>query len=235
MKRLLGDLWLVSGRDHTHPFDASAYFIPGDEPTLVDVGGTEGYPVLKQNLAELGYQPNDIRRVIATHGHWDHLSGMASLRRESDAELFLHDWDRESVETGDDDLTASFLYGLPFPPVTVDRVLHDGDAFSVNGYDLTVLHTPGHTAGSVCLITEIEGTKLLIAGDTVWGAHHPRIGSNLDVWRQSLDRILGLDFDVITFGHYSNLVLDARPKVEKAVAGFGVFFNPWFTLEGLSV
>jgi glyoxylase-like metal-dependent hydrolase (beta-lactamase superfamily II) len=232
MKRLLGDLWLVSDREDTHPFDASAYFIPGNEPTLIDVGGTEGFPALKRNLAELGYAPADIQRVIATHGHWDHLSGMAALREESGAELLLHEGDRQQVETGDYDLTSSFLYGLPFPPVTVDRLLQDGDVFSVNGYDLTVHHTPGHTAGSVCLTTEIEGKKLLIAGDTIWGAHHPRIGSNLEVWQQSLDRILRLDFDVMTFGHWSNLVLDAKPKVEKAVAGFGTFFDPWFTLEG---
>ncbi len=235
MKRLLGDLWLVSGREITHPFDATAYFIPGDEPTLIDVGSTEGYPALKRNLAELGYQPRDIRRVIGTHGHWDHLSGMAALRKESDAELLLHEGDRQQVETGDYDLTSSFLYGHPFPPVSVDRPLQDGDIFSLNGYELTVYHTPGHTAGSVCLLTEIEGKKLLIAGDTIWGAHHPRIGSDLEVWRQSLDRILGLDFDVMTFGHWSSLVVDAKPKVEKAVVGFATYFDPWFTLEGRGV
>lgn len=235
MKRLLGNLWLVSSREDTHPFDASAYFIPGDEPTLIDVGSSEGYPALKRNLAELGYRPSDIRRVIATHGHWDHLSGMAALREESDAELLVHEGDRQQVETGDYDLTAAFLYGIPFPPVTVNCTLRDSDVFATNGYDLAVHHTPGHTPGSVCLTVEIEGQKLLIAGDTIWGAHHPRIGSDLEVWKKSLDRVLDLDFDVMTFGHWSSLVPDARPKVERAVAGFATFLDPWFTLEGRGV
>jgi glyoxylase-like metal-dependent hydrolase (beta-lactamase superfamily II) len=232
MKRLLGDLWLISGREHTHPFDASSYLIPGDEPTLIDVGGTAGYPALKAALSDLGYKPSDIRRVIGTHGHWDHLAGMAALREESGAELWLHECDREQVETGDNELTSAFLYGYPFPPVTVDRYPQDGEVLSVNGCEIAVVHTPGHTAGCVCFTMDIEGQRLLIAGDTVWGGYHPRIRSDLSVWRESLEHILTLDFDVMTFGHWSSLILNAKPKVEKAAAGFAELFDPWFTLEG---
>jgi glyoxylase-like metal-dependent hydrolase (beta-lactamase superfamily II) len=232
MERLLGDLWLVSGREHTHPFDASAYFIPGDEPTLIDIGGTEGYPALKRALGELGYQPSDIKRVIGTHGHWDHLAGMAYLRAESDAELWLHQADREQVEVGDPDLTSAFVYGLPFPLVEVNRGLCDGEVIGAGPYEITVHHTPGHTLGSVCFTLPIEGHSLLIAGDIIWGGYHPRLGSDLDLWRDSLTRILGLEFDVLSFGHWSHLIRDARPKVEKAVTGFDVLFDPWFTLDG---
>jgi glyoxylase-like metal-dependent hydrolase (beta-lactamase superfamily II) len=65
-------------------------------------------------LVSFGYQPQDIRRVIATHGHWDHLSAMSLLRQESDATLFIHQADGAQVETGDGDLTAAFLYNRPF-------------------------------------------------------------------------------------------------------------------------
>jgi hydroxyacylglutathione hydrolase len=154
------------------------------------------------------------------------------LRKESDAELWLHEGDRCRVETGDPDLTSAFLYGLPFLPVSVDRTLNHGEVLPVNGYEIAVHHTPGHTAGSVCLTIEIDGQKLLIAGDTIWGGYHQRIGGDLDLWRQSLDLVLDLDFEVMTFGHWSNLIREAKPKVEKAVAGFRVLFDPWFTLEG---
>jgi len=50
-------------------------------------------------LAQQGVQPRAIRRVIATHGHWDHVSGMAALRAESDAQLSIHAADRPQVET----------------------------------------------------------------------------------------------------------------------------------------
>jgi glyoxylase-like metal-dependent hydrolase (beta-lactamase superfamily II) len=232
MKRLLDEFWLLSGRTLTHPWDATAYLIKGDEPTLIDCGSSEGYPAMKRALQSFGYQPRDITKVIATHCHWDHLSGMALLREESDAKLYIHDADRWPVENGDYERTSAFIYDRPFPPVQVDGLLHDGDVLPISGLEFTVYHTPGHTPGSICLWTEINGTKLLIAGDTVWGGYHPRIASDLDAWSHSLDRLLRLDFDVLTFGHYPALIPDAKPKVERARQAFGTYFDPWFNLDG---
>lgn len=229
MVRLIGQLYVVSGDKLTHPWDASAYLVAGDEPTLIDCGSSEGYPALKRALAQLGYQPRDIRRVIGTHGHWDHLSGMAQLRQESDALLYLHEGDRAQVESGDPDLTAAFLYDRPFPPVQVDRPLRDGDVLAIGEYAFRACHTPGHSPGSVCLWTEIGGLKLLIAGDTWWGGYHPRIGSDLEAWATSLDRLLELDYDVMTIGHCPpTLIFDAKTKTLEARQQFGVYFNPWF-------
>jgi len=229
MVRLLGKLHVVSGDKLTHPWDASAYFIAGDEPTLIDCGSSEGYLLLKQNLSRLGYEPKDIRNVIVTHGHWDHLSGMARLREESDALLHLHEGDRAQVEAGDFDRTAAFLYDRPFPPVRVDRPLCDGQVLNIGEYAFQVYHTPGHSPGGVCLWTEISGMKLLIAGDTFWGGYHPRIASDMEAWTASLDRLLELDFDVMTIGHCPpTLIYDAKTKALEARQQFGVYFNPWF-------
>lgn len=229
MVRLLGQLYVVSGDKLTHPWDASAYLVMGDEPTLIDCGGTEGYPALKRSLKQLGLEPKDIKRVIGTHGHWDHVSAMACLREESDALLYLHDGDREAVETGDPERTAAFLYDKPFPPVQVDRLLNDGDVLPINGYDFHVYHTPGHSPGSVSLWVEINGMKLLISGDTWWGGYSPRVGSDVETWARSLDRLLELDFEVMTIGHCPpTLIYDARAKVQEARQQFAVYFNPWF-------
>lgn len=229
MNRLLGELWVVSGKSLTHLWDASAYLVRGDEPTLIDCGCVEGYPALKRSLQALGYAPRDIVRVIATHGHWDHVSGMARLREESDARLLIHPADREQVEMGDYDRTAAFLYGQPCPPIPVDGLLCDGDVLQVNDFRMRVYHTPGHSPGSICLWTEHEGVKLLIAGDTIWGGYHPRVGSDIDAWQRSLDRLLELDFDVMTAGHIApRLVHDAGRKVAEARGQLGVYFDPWF-------
>ncbi len=230
MIRLLGELWLAANERLTHPWDASSYLITGKEPTLIDCGSSAGYPALKRDLASFGYRPADIKRVIATHGHWDHLSGMALLRHESDAQLFIHGADRAQVESGDRDLTAAFLYDRPFPPVRVDGELEDGQVWQVNDFRLTVHHTPGHSPGSVCLWTEHQGMKLLIAGDTLWGGYHPRVGSDLEAWRQSLDRLLELDFDIMAIGHCPapGVIFDAKKNVYEARKQLGVYFNPWF-------
>lgn len=229
MVRLIGQLYVISGDKLTHPWDASAYLVAGAEPTLIDCGSSEGYPALKRSLQQLGYAPKDIRRVIGTHGHWDHLSGMAQLREESDALLYLHEGDRAAVESGDVDRTASFLYGKPFPPVRVDHPLNDGEILQAGGYAFHVYHTPGHSPGSVCLWVEINGLKLLIAGDTWWAGYHPRIGSDMEAWATSLDRLLELEYDVMTIGHCPpTLIFDAKIKTLEARQQFGVYFNPWF-------
>lgn len=229
MVRLIGDLYVISGPKLTHAWDASAYLIAGSEPTLIDCGGCLGYAALKRALRRFGYQPGDIRRVIGTHGHWDHLSGMAQLRAESDAELWLEDGDRGAVESGDHDRTSAFLYGKPFPPVQVDRSLNHGEVISAGAYRLKVIHTPGHSPGSVSLLTEHNDLRILIAGDTLWGGYHPRIGSDLDAWAASLDRLLTHKFDVLTVGHCPpTLIFDAKAKVREARSQLGVYFDPWF-------
>lgn len=229
MIKLIDGLWLVSGEKQTHPWDASAYLIPGPEPTLIDCGSNLGFPALTAQLAEHGYQPRDVRRILATHGHWDHVAAAAAIQAEGGAELLIHAADREGVETGDEDRTASFLYDKPFPPAQVTGELHDGDAIDANGIRLQVIHTPGHSPGSVCFLADLPGLKLLIAADTLYGGFHPRIGSDIDAWRCSLDRLLGCEFDAITAGHMPPVLLfDARARVLEARQQLGAYFNPWF-------
>jgi hydroxyacylglutathione hydrolase len=226
---LLGNLHVLAGEKLTHPWDANAYLLGGDEPTLIDCGSSLGYPALKHNLEALGYTPRDIRRVLVTHCHWDHLSGMACLREESGAELCAHADDREAIETGDEALTASFLYGQSFPALSVDRVLTDREIVRTGAFELRIHHTPGHTPGSVCFETNIEGLRLLITGDTVWGAFHPKIRSDLEAWTRSLDRLLELEFEGMAIGHSPPmLIFDAKRKLQEARQQFGVYFNPWF-------
>ncbi len=229
MVRLLGEFWVTSGAKLTHPWDASAYLIAGDEPTLIDCGSTEGYEALKRDLRSFGYEPRDIKRVLATHGHWDHVSAMSLLKEESDAKLYIHEADSLQVQTGDPVRTTTFLYDRPFPPVGVDGFLHDGDVLRVNDFELRVVHSPGHSPGSVCFWTEYNGVKALIAGDAVWGGYHPNIGSDLNAWARSLDKLLELEFDVMTTGHIPpTLIFDAKRMVREARQQLGVYFNPWF-------
>ncbi|NRF92398.1 MBL fold metallo-hydrolase [Paenibacillus frigoriresistens] len=159
--KLAEDIYVVSGDKLTHPWDASAYLITGKEPVLIDCGGADGYPALKRNLEELGVQPQEITKVIATHGHWDHVSGFVQLAQESSAKLWIHEADREQVEQGDYDRTGAFIYGKPFPVLQVHRTLIDVELLQVGRFSLEVIHTPGHSPGVYLCCLRMGFTKFL--------------------------------------------------------------------------
>ena len=224
---LCGDLYQVAGGELTHPYDAGAYLIRGAECVLIDCGSADGHAALLANLRSLGVAPSDIAAVYATHGHYDHISGLARLRTLADVPLWLHPAEHKAVRSGDDVATsAALLYDRTFAPLSVEHALHDGQTLPGG---VRVIHTPGHSPGSVCFLLETGGHRVLLAGDTLWGGFHPALGSDIDAWRSSLDRLLLERFDVMSFGHVvSHLVLDAHAKVAAARRRLGVLFDPWF-------
>jgi glyoxylase-like metal-dependent hydrolase (beta-lactamase superfamily II) len=227
--RLSASLWQVAGEGITHPWDANAYLLHADEPTLIDCGSTAGYPALRRALDAAGTGPGKIRRVLGTHGHWDHVSGVAGLRQDSDVELCLHAGERAAVESGDPvRTTASLLYGQPAPRLRVDSELYDGQRLLLGAAAIDVVHTPGHTPGSVCFVVSVDSYRLLVAGDTLWGGFHPDIGSDVSAWHRSLDRLLEMELDYLTFGHGTHRLLpDAHERLREARVRLGTFYDPW--------
>jgi hydroxyacylglutathione hydrolase len=223
---LCGELYQVAGGDLTHPYDAGAYLLMGARPVLFDCGSVEGHAALVANLRRLGVAPGDLAAVYATHGHYDHVSGLAPLRELADVPLWLHPAEHDAVRSGDPLLTSARpLYDRAFPPLAVEHGLADGELPD----GVRALHTPGHSPGSVCFLLETGGRGVLLAGDTLWGGFHPALGSDIDAWRHSLDRLLLERFDVMSFGHVvSHLVLDAHAKVAAARQRLGVLYDPWF-------
>jgi glyoxylase-like metal-dependent hydrolase (beta-lactamase superfamily II) len=200
-------LYVVSAED-PHQWNANAYLLLGEEPTLVDCGSTEGIPLLKRNLEQLGLGFADIKNVIATHGHRDHIYGIHEIRSANpDVNLYIHSGDRKAIETGDKDNTATTLYGaetkkIIFDPIKVNEknVLRDQQILQAGEHDIYVHHTPGHTPGSVCFRTKMDDEWILFAGDTVYG-HANNSGSNFDDWEESLQLLKNIEYDKILNGH----------------------------------
>lgn len=227
-----------------HRDSGNVYLLTGSVPTLIDCGSRSSAPQLRRNLDQLGIDVRDIAQVIATHGDCDHIQGFHELRQDHpDLCLYLHPADWPLVQEADLYRNAGYLYsaGLPFAPIARECVLPlaDGDRLAAGDGELTVVHTPGHTEGSVCLWGRIDGRHVLFAGDTVGGAMRSLRGANLAIWAQaartwelSLERIAELDIDWILNGHEPAMTLPlSRRWLDRAIAHFGQMLSPWFGLE----
>lgn len=227
--RLLPNFFQVGGSHLTHPWDASSYLIRDTPSVLIDCGTPHGVEALKRNIRETGVTLEEIGYIIGTHGHYDHVSAVQQVKAECAAQFLLHSADANAVRNGDPDRTASrLMYGESFSPITVDRELGDYEEISLERALLRIVHTPGHTLGSVSLLVSWDDFTLLVAGDTVWGGYHEAVGSDLKAWKASMKRLLEYDIDALVWGHSGSLIFgDANTRLKEAESSLGVYFVPW--------
>lgn len=140
------------------PLAANCYIVGDSDEWAVIDPGAEPDRILSR-LEELG---GTVRYIINTHGHIDHVAANEALVTATGAELLIHEEDAEMLSEPDNSLAA--LMGVPVGPVEPGRTLQDGDVLELGGLRLTVLHTPGHTPGCICLL----GAGMAFTGDTLF-------------------------------------------------------------------
>jgi glyoxylase-like metal-dependent hydrolase (beta-lactamase superfamily II) len=138
-----------------------------------------------------------ISEIVLTHCHYDHTAHLAEIRTMTGGRVMIHRADGQGL--GNDLLSSAMLFGEKAVPVAVDRLLEDGDGVG----DLTVIHTPGHTPGSICLYHPKE--EVLISGDTLFThgsfGRYDLPGGSLPAIRESLGRLSGYAIRGIYPGH----------------------------------
>lgn len=180
--------------------DSNVYLITGREPALVDTGtGMQHERLLKEISRHI--RPAEIRSIFLTHRHFDHVGGVASLLEIMDARVYAHAEDAAAVAEGDDETTAASMFGRRLRRVTV-MPLQDGDEVAIGDATMQVIHTPGHTIGSMCLYDK-EGSALF-SGDTFFvggvGRWDLPTGSRAALIH-SLQRLEALEFKDLYPGH----------------------------------
>ena len=199
---------------------SNAYLVRGERPILVDTGSPgEGARIVAELDAQ-GVRPADLALILHTHVHSDHVGGTAELARLGvTAQVAMHPADAPLREQGHNGplrgiglrgrIMARFFRNAPFLPFTPDLFVSDGlrlDEFGVSG---RILHTPGHTAGSVSLVLDngeaIVGDVVMggYLGGAVWASrpNYHYFADDVGQVVRSLDRLLSLSPRVLHVGH----------------------------------
>jgi hydroxyacylglutathione hydrolase len=146
-----------------------AYLIYGRKICLVDSGVSSSYPVISDYVRQTGRDPRDIDLLVLTHAHPDHMGGGRTVQKETGCRVAAHALDKPWIEDVDlqyRERPIVNLYSLVEGSLKVDQDLKDGDTLELgDGLLLKVIHTPGHSKGSIALILEPGG--VLFSADAI--------------------------------------------------------------------
>ncbi len=167
----------------------------GDEICLIDSGVAGSERAIFGYLSKTGRQPKEISWLVLTHSHPDHIGAARSIKEASGCKVAAHPAEREMIENVD--LQAKLrpvpgFHSLVGGSVAIDRLLADGDILELGpGMPLEILHTPGHSQGSLSLW--LAEDKALFCGDTIPQPGDFPIYENVSALVNSIERLKGLD------------------------------------------
>jgi len=141
------------------PLAANCYIVGSEfnkEGMIIDPG--DEAEVILRDVKDLGLE---IRSIVLTHGHIDHIGALKEVKEATGAEVAIHTDEANSLQ----EQPLSTLFGLSYPtPLPPDRLLQDGDSLDIGDLHFWVLHTPGHSPGGICLL----GEGVVFSGDTLF-------------------------------------------------------------------
>ncbi len=163
------------------------YLIAEDPLTIVDTGPKteEALSALREQLRKIGFIVRDLQRIILTHTHEDHCGLAGLLQSESGARIYVHEWEHKNIsKQRQNRVSGDLLKRAGTPQETLEQLnghyelirhladpaeeveaYRDNHEFIFSTGSLRVIHTPGHTPGSSCLLR--ESNRLMLTGDTI--------------------------------------------------------------------
>jgi hydroxyacylglutathione hydrolase len=186
---------------------ANVFVIRGKRPVLVDTGYPGSAPAIIDKLHENGVDPGWLSLILITHGHSDHFGSAAEIKKQTGAPVAVHRLDAEALITGQDpSLKPTGFIGRMFlpllerrgpataPPLKPDILIGEEMDLKKYGVDGKVIHTPGHTPGSLSVILPngefIVGDLIMRGMLRFWQPNYPLFADNMEQLNKSLKLIL---------------------------------------------
>ena len=147
----------------------------------VGVNFTNCYLIGKRNSKAIVIDPGDdidkimdmineynvsVEKIINTHGHFDHISANDLLKEKTNAKVYIHEKDKDFLTKPEKNLSSLLGSRNIISLNEADHILKDGDVIEIEDYKFKVIHTPGHSPGSICLYD--KENNILISGDTIF-------------------------------------------------------------------
>jgi len=194
---------------------ANCYIVADDKKVMVIDPGGEGERILKiirQNLLKVLF-------IVNTHAHIDHIGANDLIRKETGAPLFIHSNDVPFLKSAELNFSKSMGNKMFFSPA--DKTIKEGEKIKVGRLEFKVIHTPGHTPGSICLY----GEGVLFSGDTLFANFIGRAdftGGNFEALKNSLlEKLLKLPDEVIVYpGHGPKTTIGKERKTNPFINEF---------------
>lgn len=215
MEQITADVTLLEGLRTSNVYAVA----PREGIALIDSGSSDAVDRIAVQLREGGYDLSDLQAVVLTHAHVDHTGSAAELARRSGAQVLAHHDEVPYVEGTKSVPARSLLQRvlmsmadrMPGVPAfcKVTRALEDGEIIAELG-GMQVIHTPGHTPGSICLYQPAE--RVLFCGDLLFNGHPltgrgglrfsiAQFSGDVVQARKSVRRLLEVPMEVLCFGH----------------------------------
>lgn len=214
--RIAGNLYYVG------TYDLACYLIVTPKGNiLINTGLADSAPIIKAGIEALGFKLTDIKILLTTQAHFDHMGAMATVKKLTGAKLMADAGDAEVMADGGRSDYALGGKESSYEPVKADRLLHNGDIIKLGGMQLTMLHHPGHTKGSCSFLFDVRDSirsyKVLIANMPTIVTDknfsdipaYPNIAKD---YAYTLDALKKLSFDIWLATHASQFELQKKHK-----------------------
>jgi metallo-beta-lactamase class B len=214
--RIVGNLYYVG------TYDLASYLITTPRGhILINTGLAESVPMIRSHVEALGFKFSDIKILLATHAHFDHVAGMAEIKKITGAKMMIHIKDAPVLEDGGNSDYVFGGKGKTFEPVKADRLLHDHDTIQLGGIQIIVLQHPGHTKGACSFLLDVKDDhrsyRILIANmptilDQTKLSGMPGYPDVAKDYAYTLEALKKIKFDIWLSSHASQFGLHDKRK-----------------------